>query len=161
MLLLNASSITFSPPGCRTSCSLCSAGLIFEIPRAICFMLRPSERAAEAQRRIFLIFSSPSNLVVHSVFSSPRQSRKVLPSGEYRISSARISSFSGSRPVRCFRIFVFSYSALQISPSSAKKASPSSGSASISSYLAFATRSTVLKVSRCCGPTDVSKPICG
>ena len=56
---------------------------------------------------------------------------------------------------------VFSYSALQISPSSAKKASPSSGSASISSYFVFATRSTVLKVSRCCGPTEVSRPICG
>ena len=53
---------------------------------------------------------------------------------------------------------VRAYSSAQMPPSSGKKQQPSWGMASISSYLVCLMRSSVLKVSKCWGPTEVSTP---
>lgn len=87
-------------------------------------------------------------------------SEKVEPSVVTRTSSARTAQFS-VRPARVLSIVVLAYSASQMPPSPAKKAAPSAGRPSMSSNLVAATVSIVPNVSRCCGPTEVSRPYFG
>ena len=158
-LALNASSMIVTPAPPSSNCSLCSTGWQRATPCAISESVMPRQRAAVQQSSRLAIACSPSRRVWQETVSPVCVSSSVkrLPHGPTVTSEAAIRSpgmyfFSSGQRAK---------SSSQMAPSRAKMAVPSCGRPSISSYFVSRTRSMVPNVSRCCGPTEVIRPIVG